>query len=327
MSQPADRAGTVPLAAEMIALRAWIRPLPAALPARPRPRHAAPGLPGGHAGVGRGRGLELAELRPFQPGDDVRSIDWRRSARHGLPCTKLFREEREHALKLVVDLGPAMRFGTRVAYKSVAAANAAALLAWAAAEGGDRVGGLAWDGAHWTEARPRARRAGVLELVRLLAAPDPAPAGASVLANSPHREQARSDKKGHTDSENFAAGLRRLVARLGSGDRVVVLSDFRSLDEAAEQSLIAIGRRANCLLVHVHDPFEAAPPPPGRYALTDGESETELDYAQPDLRRRHAEAFAAHLARLAALAARAGARLASLSTDTAPAQVLTACRT
>jgi uncharacterized protein (DUF58 family) len=302
VSQIAALAGTVPLAAEMIAQRAWIHPLPGVQPARPRP--LAPGLPGGHAGAGRGRGLELAELRPFQPGDDVRSIDWRRSARHGVPCTKLFQEEREHALKLVVDLGPAMRFGTRVAYKSVAAANAAALLAWAAAEAGDRIGGLAWDGRRWTEARPRARRAGVLELVRLLAAP-PSPA---------------------RNAEDFAAGLRRLAARLGSGDQVVVLSDFRSLDEAAEQSLIAIGRRANCLLVHVHDPLEAAPPPPGLYALTDGARETLLDYTQPELRTRHTEAFAAHVARLAALAGRAGARLTSLSTEAAPAQVLAACR-
>ncbi len=306
MSQIAALAGTVPLAAEMIALRAWIRPLPGALPARPR--RLAPGLPGGHAGAGRGRGLELAELRPFQPGDDVRSIDWRRSARHGVPCTKLFQEEREHALKLVVDLGPAMRFGTRVAYKSVAAANAAALLAWAAAEAGDRIGGLAWDGRRWTEARPRARRAGVLELVRLLAA------------------QPATNAAAQTAAEDFGAGLRRLAARLGSGDQVVVLSDFRSLDDAAEQSLVSIGRRANCLLVHVHDPFEAAPPPPGLYALSDGARETLLDYTQPELRTRHTEAFASHVARLAALATRAGARLASLSTDAAPAQVLAACR-
>lgn len=303
MSQTADRTGTVPLAAELIALRAWIRPLPAAL--RLPPRRPGPGLPGAHAGAGRGRGLEFAELRPFQPGDDVRSIDWRRSARHGVPCTRLYQLEREQTRKFVVDLGPGMRFGTRVAFKSVAAARAAALLAWAAAESGDRVGGLAWDGCHWIESRPRPRRGGVLDLVRLLAAPPMSPAPAV---------------------EDFAAGLRRLAAGLGSGDQVVLLSDFRSLDAAAEARLVTIGQRANCLLVLVHDPFEAAPPPPGLYAVTDGQREALLDYSQPELRARHAAAFAAHVARLQALAARAGARFAALSTEATPTQALAACR-
>ena len=90
----------------------------------------------------RGRGMEYSESRIYLPGDDIRRIDWRVTARTGRPHTKLFHEERDRPVLFVVDLGAHMRFGTRGAFKSVVAAEAASLLAWAAAENGDRVGGL-----------------------------------------------------------------------------------------------------------------------------------------------------------------------------------------
>ena len=83
----------------------------------------------------RGRGMEYSESRIYLPGDDIRSIDWRVTARTGHTHTKLFQEERERPVFFVVDLGGRMRFGTRRAFKSVVAAEAASLLAWAAVVG------------------------------------------------------------------------------------------------------------------------------------------------------------------------------------------------
>lgn len=292
-----------PVAAELIALRTTALQSRRAGPARPSP--AGLSLPGGHAGHARGRGLDFAELRAYQPGDDVRSIDWRRSARHGQPCTKVFHAERERVLRLLVDLGPSMQFGTRVVFKSVAAARCATVLAWQAAQAGDRVAGIVGQRDGWRESPPRARHAGVLALIRLLAA---VPA-----ADAP-------------PEGTFAAGLQRLARHVGSGDRVVVCSDFRQLDATAAELLVQIGRRATCLLVPIYDAFEAAAPPPGRYALTDGQHEVQVDFADPAVRRQHAEAFAAHLARLQMLAQRAGARLLPCATDTAPADFLVRSR-
>lgn len=292
-----------PVAADLIALRACALQQRHSGPARSRP---GPGLPGQHTGALRGRGLDFAELRAYQPGDDVRSIDWRRSARQGQPCTKVFHAERERVLRLLVDLGPGMQFGTRAVFKSVAAARCATVLAWQAEQAGDRVAGIVGQNDGWHETPPRARGAGVLALIRLLAA-------APVVANP-------------QPAWSFSTGLQRLARHLSSGDRVVICSDFRQLDTASAELLVQVGRRADCLLVSIHDPFEAEAPPPGHYALTDGRHEVLVDFADPALRQRHVAAFATHMANLQNLALDAGARLLPCATDTAAADFLARSR-
>src|SRR4249920_1083496 len=86
-----------------------------------------------HASRLRGRGVDYAESRGYQPGDDIRQMDWRVTARTGRPHTKMFEEERERSVLLVLNCNPSMRFGTRVRFKSVQAARTAALIAWATA--------------------------------------------------------------------------------------------------------------------------------------------------------------------------------------------------
>ena len=117
----------------------------------------------------RGRGMEYSESRIYLPGDDIRSIDWRVTARTGRTHTKLFHEERDRPILFLVDLGGHMRFGTRQAFKSVVVAEAASLLAWAAAQGGDRVGGIVLRGEHAAESRIRGGQRGALALIRVLA--------------------------------------------------------------------------------------------------------------------------------------------------------------
>jgi len=90
----------------------------------------------------RSHGMDYAESRRYSPGDDVRRIDWRVTARTGKPHTKLYQAERGNDLYVIVDQRSPMRFGTRAAFKSVLAAEIAALAGWAAAEGGDRFGAL-----------------------------------------------------------------------------------------------------------------------------------------------------------------------------------------
>ncbi|HEX7770596.1 MAG TPA: DUF58 domain-containing protein, partial [Dokdonella sp.] len=102
----------------------------------------------------RGRGVDFRESRIYQPGDEIRHMDWRVTARSGKPHTKVFQEEREQGLLFVMDQNPGMRFGTKVRFKNVQAARAAALLAWMGAANGDRVGALGFGGGINGEVKP-----------------------------------------------------------------------------------------------------------------------------------------------------------------------------
>ena len=116
----------------------------------------------------RGRGIDFEEVRSYQPGDDIRTIDWRVTARTGSAHTKLFREERERPVLVVVDQRSSMFFGSSHCFKSVLAAQLASLLAWSALDAGDRVGGLVFNEAGHREIRPRRSRKTVLALLSQL---------------------------------------------------------------------------------------------------------------------------------------------------------------
>jgi uncharacterized protein (DUF58 family) len=117
----------------------------------------------------KGRGMEFDEVRPYQAGDDVRSIDWRVTARTDKPHTKLFREERERPILLWLDLRRSMFFGSRNYFKSVLAAKAASLLAWSTAQHGDRLGGLIFSENHHEEIRPRRGKSATLHFIQKIA--------------------------------------------------------------------------------------------------------------------------------------------------------------
>lgn len=245
-------------------------------------RRARRSLVGAHGSRFRGRGMEFAESRIYQPGDDVRSIDWRVTARTGRPHTKLFQEERERPVILVVDLGASMFFGTRTAYKSVVAAEAAALVAWAAMRGGDRVGALVAGRSAHMELEPQSGRRGVLRVLRALAA----------LCHRPDEDQEQRIRL----SESLVRA--RHVARPGS--LIVVISDFYDLDEEAVGSLSRLRQHNDMLACWIHDRLEIEPPPPGRYTVSDGWQTATLDSVGAHARQRYRESFRAEHERLRA---------------------------
>src|SRR5690606_29617548 len=124
---------------------------------------------GGHLSPFKGRGVEFDESRPYQPGDDLRTMDWRVMARTGKPHTKVFREERNRPVIVWLDLRAPMMFGTQRAFKAVRAAEAAALIAWGAIANGDRLGGLVFSDTAHEERRPRLGRRSALTLLQLVA--------------------------------------------------------------------------------------------------------------------------------------------------------------
>lgn len=255
----------------------------------------------------RGRGMEFDESRPYQPGDDPRSIDWRVTARSTTAYTKLFREERERPVLVVVDLRSNMHFATRGCFKSVNAARAAALIAWAAHHRGDRLGGLIFGDASHCELKPRLGRRATLRFVHQLAT---------------HKDwQNRGVPEGSESLTQALSALRR-VARPGS--LVVVVSDFIGFNRAAQSYLSSVARHNEVLAVFMNDPMEKKLPPPGRYRIVSPEEELAIDTYAAAARHDYESDFAERSHDLEAFCHRYGVHLMPMSTNDDPVAMLQA---
>src|SRR5690348_9473925 len=240
--------------AELITLRAR-----AGKPGNARTRARTP-LSGGHVSALRGRGMDYAESRIYQAGDDARNIDWRRTARSGKWHTKLFEAERERSLLLLLDTHATMRFGTRARYKSVAVASAAAWLAWTCVRGGDRVGALAF-GAVRDAVDPHAGTRGALNTLGALA-----------------RWDALADPSNNAD-EPLSAAIGRGQRLAASGNRVCLLSDGWCADSAATAALARMARHADLRVAIVVDAIERELAPRGSYVFEAGSDRQTVDLA------------------------------------------------
>ena len=223
-----------------------------------------------------GRGLDFAEVRNYQPGDDVRMIDWKVTARTGQAHTKLFVEERERPIYLVIDCRSTMKFATRGMFKSLLAARLAAVLGWTAIESGDRVGGLIITDAKLVEVRPQPGRRGLMKLFRMLEQ-------AHMPSGSAQKPSSNDEAVGLLD---VAQHLRRLIQ---PGSAVVFFSDFKDLGSSNEAAFGASTRTAQLLAVLVEDPLDRSLPPPGRYALSRAGERLGIDTTNARLRSLHAE--------------------------------------
>lgn len=226
----------------------------------------------------RGRGMEFAEVRAYEPGDDVRSIDWRVTARRGKVHTKLFHEERERPVLLVVDYRRPMFFATRGRFKAVQASRLAALLAWQALGNGDRVGGVLFSEEHHRELRPKSGKGGVLQLLRQ-------------MVENPAWQ--RPPRRPFEPRQRLGATLQRLHRVARPGSRILLLSDFAQWDPEVEKQLTLLGRHCELTLVHCYDPLEAQLPPAGTYRVSDGAADLTIASDDAAAHRRYREGFAA----------------------------------
>jgi uncharacterized protein (DUF58 family) len=254
----------------------------------------------------RGRGIDFEEVRSYQPGDDIRTIDWRVTARTGSPHTKLFREERERPVLVVVDQRNTMFFGSSHCFKSVLASQLASLLAWSALQGGDRVGGLVFNDSDHQEVRPRRSRKTVLGLLSEIAAYNRA---------LPVDGTAAQDSFSH-----MLSNLRR-IARPGSS--LFLISDFRGASqERAREHLFELAKHTELTAVACSDPLESELPRAGTYAVTDGISRSELHTGDQRLRRDYRQRLLQQSELLRSDLLRLGVPLLAASTDRAPFTLL-----
>ncbi|WP_211100060.1 DUF58 domain-containing protein [Acuticoccus kandeliae] len=237
-------------------------------------------LNGRHASRLRGRGLNFEELRDYLPGDDVRSIDWKVTARTGTPHVRVMTEERDRPALIVVDQRMSMFFGSVLNMKAVTAAEAATLAAFRILDQGDRVGGIVFGDAAIAEIRPQRSRRALDRFVTALA-----DANGLLSAEAPAVEPM-----------SLTEVLRR-VARIATRNHlVIVISDFDVVDEETERLVAAIARHNDLVLALVSDPFADAVPPGQRIVVSDGMLQAEIDTGDRTIHRRLAEMSSGRIA-------------------------------
>ena len=284
-AQPQHADGITPTLAELVALRA------SALGRRP-PKRGRHGVSGHALSPLRGRGMEYAESREYAIGDDARHIDWRLTARSGKPHTKLFQAERERLTLIVADTAPSLYFGTRVRFKSVQAARAGAIAAWAAVRDGDRIAAL----------RGSIKEAPV--------PPAAGPRGALRVLDALVRwyTQPPADDAGLTIALDHARRLLR------PGSRLVLLADPASVAEVPPQRWPALTMHNEVIVLLLSDPLERDPPQ-AALPFQSAQHRLELDLATAAQRQRWRNEFLAPIeAALAQLPAR-GVRVQLMSSD------------
>jgi uncharacterized protein (DUF58 family) len=274
---------------ELAALRPAARAIDLGRPARVSSR-----LSGPHRSPFRGRGMEFAEVRAYTPGDEVRHIDWRVTARTGRPHSKLFEEERERPVLVLSDGRSPMRFGTRQCFKSVAAARWAALLVWAGVDRGDRVGGVTLTDGALSSRRLRRNKNSIGALIGDLADATTAECGAPDIS--------------------LANALREVRRIACVGAEVFLISDFADLDDEASRHLAHLARYAATHCICVHDPLESRAPDPGEYRISNGAAVASLRVGNRASREAWVASFEARSRRLEELCSQNRATLGFLST-------------
>lgn len=195
----------------------------------------------------KGRGIEFSEVRPYQFGDDIRTIDWNVTARTGDTFVKIFEEEREQTLLLVVDISGSSDFGSRDKFKREIAAEICAILGFSAIKNNDKVGLLLFSDQVELFVPPKSGRRHVLRLIRDLFAHEPSSSGTSIQSALDH--------------------ILRVIRRRSI---VLLVSDF--LDEGFEKSLRMVSRRHDTVAVQLQDPREKSLPSLGLVTLFDPET-------------------------------------------------------
>lgn len=197
----------------------------------------------------RGRGMEFEDVRLYQAGDDIRSIDWRVTARTGDTYTKQFREEREQPVFIALDQQQSLFFGSQVAMKSVLACDLAAYIAWASLAKGDKVGGMIM---HQPDSlvKPNAQRKTVLRFLQHC-----------IDAN-------HALGQGKTNSDFTWLGfLQNLRQQARPGSHIYLISDFYGLDEAASKELFQLAQHSSVHALFVYDELEQQLPSKGSYPV------------------------------------------------------------
>ncbi len=312
-------AGTYIAVEELIKLQAQARKLDLS-----QHSFARASTTGSHHSRFRGRGMDYQESRVYQAGDDIRNMDWRVTARAGKPHTKLYQEERERPVVLLVDLNIGMFFGSKNVFKSVLAAQVAALLGWAAAIRGDRVGALI-TGISTTdqnnnrhshkELPPKMGKRGALQLISELVKQTDPRLVLQMLSNDNNSSENISNNRLNKELQRL-----RRIARPGS--LIFIISDFYHIDEETGNHLQRLSRHNDLMAIQIVDPLEINIPPAGRYGVTNGKQSGVLNTRSKKGKRLYQDYFSKHHRAISELMHKQKIPLLQISTSDNPAMIL-----
>ncbi len=219
-------------------------------------------LAGRHNSRLRGRGLNFEEIRKYIPGDDVRNIDWKVTARLRKPHVRVFTEERDRPAVLVVDQRMPMFFGSRLYVKSVTAARLAALIAWTVFHSGDRVGAVVFNDSEILEFRPHRSRRRILEIFQAIVAMN---------------RRLNADSRGQSNYRQLAKALFRARHLAGHDHLIAVVSDFAGSDEESARLILQMVEHNDVVAALIYDPMALDLGKNGRLVVTEGTLQVEMD--------------------------------------------------
>lgn len=229
-------------------------------------------LNGLHNSPQKGRGMNFSEVRLYQPGDDIRAIDWRVTARTGKTHTKIFTEEREQPVMLMLDFSPSMKFGSQLMLKSVQAAHFASLLSWLAVNQQDRIGAIIYNGLSHRECKPTARQQGPLRIIHAL-----------IEAH----QQMLTAKNVPMTRDGWQSALHHLHHLCPKGSDIAIISDFYALSLDDKQKLSQLRQHNRVQFVLVFDPLEQGQTDfRGHEWVADDLKSAWLDFSSPRTRER-----------------------------------------
>jgi uncharacterized protein (DUF58 family) len=232
-------------------------------------------LSGRYASRLRGRGLNFEELRRYLPGDDIRTMDWKVTARTREPHVRVYTEEKDRAVLLLVDQRQNMFFGSRDRLKSVTAAELAALAAWRALDVGDRIGAIIFNDSEMTEIRARRSRQNVMQIL-----------GEVVRQNQ--ALNADSTVPANPGQLNNVLEKARVVAP--HDVLIVIISDGMGTDDETERLTAGLAEHNDVLMLLVHDPSRLDPTGPW-LTVSDGSLQMDLDLSDPKVSRAIADDY------------------------------------
>lgn len=255
-------------------------------------------LNGRHTSRLKGRGLNFEEMRHYALGDDIRTIDWKVTARTRTPYVRVYTEERDRAAMLLVDQRMSMFFGSVLNMKSVTAAEAAAIAAHAIQRQGDRVGGIVFTDEAVIEHRPKARPRALHRF----------------LASVAHANRALSADQAPAQTLSLNRTLTATARIVKTGGLVMVFSDFDAWDDTTEKLLRDIKQRNDIVLVTVTDPIVTDLPQARSLVVSDGDLQTQMDLSDGETREKLKAFASARLNALVSFTTRFGIPVLPLST-------------
>ncbi len=223
--------------------------------------------------VFKGRGMEFEEVRTYNFGDDIRDIDWRVTARKAEPYTKLFREEKDREIVVLLDLSSSMVFGTKGELKSVAAAKLAALIGWMTLKNKDRFGLLLFDGKDTTYYKPQNNQKSLMMLFQVIA------------------DKSKQILRENYDGDLSAALKMFELSHKGQGT-FFVLSDFYNISDKFFKNIAALSRQHCVYCWRIFDILEDIAPFDGVYAAQNGEQKVVFDTSVEAFKTEYRQHFA-----------------------------------